>query len=237
MSLQPAILSACRLTADKVRSLTGQSDAMAIKMDKQAIAALRVTANSLSSSIATFDKNEKQRRESLRRMIELRTEEESRLSLSLHNAVAQVITAIASLDAILKDSISGIRPVACNLSDVNADRIVTVQKICADAFGIELAELQSRIRSMPYARARQCAMVILCRHTRLTTVTIGNAFGGFDHGTVTHAKRTIEEQCLTDPAFRDLFAKIELRCLEALNAEPSSGAEENSPRPEEDTTR
>jgi chromosomal replication initiator protein len=67
--------------------------------------------------------------------------------------------------------------------------IERIQEATARAFGLERADLLSKSRVAPVARARQLAMYLAREHTEATLPAIGRAFGGRNHTTVLHAWR------------------------------------------------
>jgi hypothetical protein len=50
----------------------------------------------------------------------------------------------------------------------------------------------NRTRKREYVYARQIAMLLISKHTRFSLAKIGSEFGGRDHATVLHAKKTIQ---------------------------------------------
>ena len=65
--------------------------------------------------------------------------------------------------------------------------IDTIQKHVAEHFDIRLADMTSRRRPENIAFPRQIAMYLSRQMTESSLNTIGEAFGGRDHGTVLHA--------------------------------------------------
>lgn len=85
----------------------------------------------------------------------------------------------------------------------------TVEEIgvaTAAAFGVAYAELIGPARPGPLAQARQSAMWLAARLTRLNYREIGRALGGRDRTTVRHGCRTIEAAMLADA---DLAARLD----------------------------
>jgi chromosomal replication initiator protein len=57
------------------------------------------------------------------------------------------------------------------------------------------------------ADARQVAMYYVRQRTKLSLKSIGLAFGGKDHATITHALSAVESKC-TDKRFKTLFENV-----------------------------
>ena len=77
---------------------------------------------------------------------------------------------------------------------------ITIEEIIAAAghsFGVRKAELMGRSRLAPVARARQAAIWLAVKLTRLPYQAIGEAFGR-DRTTVRHAFETIETAMASD---------------------------------------
>ena len=58
------------------------------------------------------------------------------------------------------------------------------------------------------ANARQIAMYLIRRMTKMTLSDIGREFGGKDHTTVLHSLRKVEKQMNADPSFRETINEI-----------------------------
>ncbi len=73
-----------------------------------------------------------------------------------------------------------------------------VQRKVAEYYRINFADMTSKRRTASIAFARQVAMYLCTQLTGLSLVAIGDAFGGRDHGTVIHARKTVEGQMEVD---------------------------------------
>jgi len=82
-----------------------------------------------------------------------------------------------------------------NTQRVTIDRI---QKEVSEHFDLRLADMTSRKRPANIARARQIAMFLSREMTHDSLSSIGENFGGRDHGTVIHACKKIESDLKTD---------------------------------------
>ncbi len=83
--------------------------------------------------------------------------------------------------------------------------IEEIQKIVADFFGLKPQELKSKKRSKQISLARQIAMYLSRKLTKLSYPHIGEKFGKKDHSTVIYAENQIKEKLQKD---RELQNKI-----------------------------
>src|SRR5579859_3947217 len=72
--------------------------------------------------------------------------------------------------------------------------IEVIQKKVAEHFDIRLADMTSKRRPENIAFPRQVAMFLARQMTESSLNTIGEAFGGRDHGTVLHACRLVKDR-------------------------------------------
>jgi chromosomal replication initiator protein len=89
---------------------------------------------------------------------------------------------------------------------VNID---TIQKKVAEHFDIRLADMTSKRRPENIAFPRQIAMFLSRQLTESSLNTIGEAFGGRDHGTVLHACRLVKDRMEVDPSVRQAVHYLE----------------------------
>jgi chromosomal replication initiator protein len=68
----------------------------------------------------------------------------------------------------------------------------------AEHFDIRLADMTSKRRPENIAFPRQIAMYLARQMTESSLNTIGEAFGGRDHGTVLHACRLVKDRMEVD---------------------------------------
>ncbi|MEY2410099.1 MAG: chromosomal replication initiator protein [Verrucomicrobiota bacterium] len=87
--------------------------------------------------------------------------------------------------------------------------IDTIQKKVADHFDIRLADMTSKRRPENIAFPRQIAMYLSRQMTESSLNTIGEAFGGRDHGTVLHACRLVKDRMQIDASVRQVVTYIE----------------------------
>lgn len=80
--------------------------------------------------------------------------------------------------------------------------IEVIQKKVAEHFDIRLADMSSKRRPEHIAFPRQIAMYLARTLTESSLSTIGEAFGGRDHGTVLHACRHVQDRMQVDPNVR-----------------------------------
>ncbi len=87
--------------------------------------------------------------------------------------------------------------------------IETIQKKVAEHFDIRLADMTSKRRPENIAFPRQIAMYLSRQMTASSLNTIGEAFGGRDHGTVLHACRLVKDRMQVDSSVRQVVTYIE----------------------------
>jgi chromosomal replication initiator protein len=84
-----------------------------------------------------------------------------------------------------------------------------IQKKVAEHFDIRLADMTSRRRPENIAFPRQIAMYLSRHLTESSLNTIGEAFGGRDHGTVLHACRLVKDRMEVDGNVRKVVTHLE----------------------------
>jgi chromosomal replication initiator protein len=87
--------------------------------------------------------------------------------------------------------------------------IETIQKRVAEHFDIRLADMTSKRRPENIAFPRQIAMFLARQLTESSLNTIGEAFGGRDHGTVLHACRLVKDRMEVDSSVRQVVLYLE----------------------------
>lgn len=91
--------------------------------------------------------------------------------------------------------------------------IETIQKKVADHFDIRQADMTSKRRPENIAFPRQIAMYLARQLTESSLNTIGEAFGGRDHGTVLHACRLVKDRMEVDPSVRQVVHYLEKQLM------------------------
>jgi chromosomal replication initiator protein len=84
-----------------------------------------------------------------------------------------------------------------------------IQKRVAEHFDIRLADMTSKRRPENIAFPRQVAMFLARHLTESSLSSIGEAFGGRDHGTVLHACRSVKDRMETDHGIRQVVHYLE----------------------------
>lgn len=110
------------------------------------------------------------------------------------------ITVIRAQD-ILKDIIK------VTLKDVPVT-IERIQKIVAKHYNLDIKDLKSKKRTDSIAHPRQLAMYLARKLTELSTIEIGEFFGGRDHTTVLYAYDKVEKNLIKDPIFSTDVTKL-----------------------------
>ena len=87
--------------------------------------------------------------------------------------------------------------------------IEQIQKRVADHYDIRLADMTSRRRPENIAFPRQVAMFLSRELTGKSLNSIGEAFGGRDHGTVLHACRLVRDRMEVDTDVRQAVRYLE----------------------------
>ncbi len=87
--------------------------------------------------------------------------------------------------------------------------IEVIQKRVAEHYDIRLADMTSKRRPENIAFPRQIAMFLARSMTESSLNTIGEAFGGRDHGTVLHACRLVKDRMEVDSNVRQAVQYLE----------------------------
>ncbi len=91
--------------------------------------------------------------------------------------------------------------------------IETIQKKVAEHFDIRLADMTSKRRPENIAFPRQIAMFLSRQMTENSLSSIGESFGGRDHGTVLHACRLVKDRMEIDPNVRQVVSYLEKQLM------------------------
>ena len=91
--------------------------------------------------------------------------------------------------------------------------IEVIQKKVAEHFDIRLADMTSKRRPENIAFPRQIAMYLSRQMTESSLNTIGEAFGGRDHGTVLHACRLVKDRMEVDANVRQVVHYLEKQLM------------------------
>jgi chromosomal replication initiator protein len=91
--------------------------------------------------------------------------------------------------------------------------IEVIQKRVAEHFDIRLADMTSKRRPENIAFPRQVAMFLSRQMTDNSLSSIGEAFGGRDHGTVLHACRLVKDRMEVDANVRQVVHYLEKQLM------------------------
>jgi len=91
--------------------------------------------------------------------------------------------------------------------------VEVIQKKVAEHFDIRLADMTSKRRPENIAFPRQIAMYLTRQMTENSLNTIGEAFGGRDHGTVLHACRLVKDRMEVDSNVRQVVHYLEKQLM------------------------
>lgn len=91
--------------------------------------------------------------------------------------------------------------------------IEVIQKKVAEHYDIRLADMTSKRRPENIAFPRQVAMYLSRQMTENSLSSIGEAFGGRDHGTVLHACRLVKDRMEVDSNVRQAVSFLEKQLM------------------------
>ncbi len=91
--------------------------------------------------------------------------------------------------------------------------IELIQKRVAEHYDIRLADMTSKRRPENIAFPRQVAMFLSRQMTESSLSSIGEAFGGRDHGTVLHACRLVKDRMEVDANVRQVVSYLEKQLM------------------------
>lgn len=92
------------------------------------------------------------------------------------------------------------------------DRPLTVDEIVetvCDYFHVSTTAVSSRSRKREHVMARQVAMYLTQKYTKMPASRIGQLVGGRDHSTVIHSCNLVEKRLSTDNGFSEEISQIE----------------------------
>ena len=91
--------------------------------------------------------------------------------------------------------------------------IETIQKKVAEHFDLRLSDMSSKRRPENIAFPRQIAMFLARQMTESSLSSIGESFGGRDHGTVLHACRLVKDRMEVDASVRQIVHLLEKKLM------------------------
>jgi chromosomal replication initiator protein len=91
--------------------------------------------------------------------------------------------------------------------------IDAIQKKVAEHFDIRVADMSTKRRPENIAFPRQIAMFLSRNLTESSLSTIGEAFGGRDHGTVMHACKLVKDRMEVDANVRQVVSYLEKQLI------------------------
>ncbi|MBU2550014.1 MAG: chromosomal replication initiator protein DnaA [Proteobacteria bacterium] len=96
---------------------------------------------------------------------------------------------------------------------IEADqKIISLDLICkvtASFYNIKVSDLKSAKKQQVVAMPRQVAMYLARQMTQMSTIEIGQRFGGRDHSTVIHAAKKIENRIESDHGFARTISELD----------------------------
>lgn len=137
-------------------------------------------------------------------------------SKALHDSYAVLADAKMKLEKILGctvdldyriiSSLSG----TSNLFKLDIDTIVSI--VC-ETLGVVPQYIKTKSRQMERVRPRQICMSLCVYFGVASLKTIGNYFGGRDHTTVIHARKTVADLLITDRNFEADYMRCMDKCM------------------------
>ncbi len=91
--------------------------------------------------------------------------------------------------------------------------IELIQKRVVEHYDLRLTDMHSKRRPEHIAFPRQIAMYLSRQLTECSLSSIGDAFGGRDHGTVLHACRHVKDRMETESSVREVVTYLERQLL------------------------
>lgn len=88
-----------------------------------------------------------------------------------------------------------------------------IDQTVSEVMKIPVDMLRKRTRKRDIVYPRHLAMFFYQRKTQMTCGEIGENLGGYDHATVLHAFKNVNNLRETDPEFRKKFEEIKRRIL------------------------
>lgn len=98
------------------------------------------------------------------------------------------------------------RSVKTDKEPITIERILNV--VC-EYFNVSIDDVMSPSRKQPIVQARQVAMYLASKYTKLSSARIGVFIGNRNHATVLHSCKTVEDTLHVDKAFKARVAEIE----------------------------
>lgn len=122
------------------------------------------------------------------------------ITLGAHSSLRGVPITMEMAQEVLKDIL---------IDDKKPITVDAIQKAVCDYFSIKMQDIKARKRTKEIAYARQLAMYLAKKMTRLSLSEIGESFGGKNHATIIYASRQIEEKKEQDPSLARLIENLE----------------------------
>ncbi len=89
--------------------------------------------------------------------------------------------------------------------------IESIQKTVASYFNLRVSDLKAKKKTKQIVLARQIAIYLSRKLSKLSLIEIGERFGGKDHSTVLHAVNKMDRQMQTDQKLTGLIQQIKSR--------------------------
>jgi len=110
-------------------------------------------------------------------------------------------------------SLDEVRSCLAERDSARRPRLPQIAAATARFFSLKVSDLRSRSRRRAVVIARDVAMYVSRRRTRMSLERIGDYFGGRDHSTVMHGCRKTEGLLESDPAIREAVEQLQGKCV------------------------
>lgn len=87
-------------------------------------------------------------------------------------------------------------------------RLEQIEKKISEYFQLPEGLIKKKTKKREIVEARQICHYFAVLLTKCNNTTIGNYFGGHDHSTVSHSKKTVENLCDTDAHYSAVVKEI-----------------------------
>lgn len=124
------------------------------------------------------------------------------IKLGAYSSLTRIPISLDMAKSVLKELISDEeKPVTVEM----------IQKAVCEYFGLRVQDIRSKKRTKDLANARQLAMYLSRKYTKLSLAEIGDFFGGKEHATVIHACKQIESKRVSEEEVNRAIENIKKR--------------------------
>ncbi len=124
------------------------------------------------------------------------------IKLGAYSSLTRIPISLDMAKSVLKELIS---------DDEKPVTVEMIQKVVCEYFGLKVQDIRSKKRTKDLANARQLAMYLSRKYTKLSLSEIGDFFGGKEHATVIHACKQIESKRVSEEEVNRAIENIKKR--------------------------